>query len=155
MGCRPAILAITLLVGCAPNRPPVEPAPRDAMSVRASFGRTWDATVEYFARQNEAIRVMERASGFIATEKLSLRAQYDDTYVDCGTEGQLRLEPTHVTYNVLVRGDSSDSTLRVSARWELSRLKNPVECATRYRLEQGIEGQIKAAAESAIVRRRS
>jgi hypothetical protein len=125
------------------------------MPIRASFGRTWDAAVEYFAQKNEAIRVMERASGFIATEKLSLRDDYDDTYVDCGTEGQLRLEPTHVMYNVLVRGDSGGSTLRVTARWELFRLKNPVECATRYRLEQDIEGQIRAAAESAIVRRRS
>src|SRR3712207_1620493 len=98
------------VAACA-TMPAPPPPPRPATEVAAPFGRTWDAVIDEFAAQNIPIRTMERASGFIATEQLSV-PRSSEKYADCGTDVAVPLVPHRATYNVLVRGDSTRSSAK-------------------------------------------
>lgn len=137
----------TLLLGCYAYRPPAPPAPRDATQVNASIGRTWDAVIDIFAARNIPIRTIERVSGIIATEELSVGPE-GRRWADCGTNSRGRLRPDHAIYNVLVRGDSSTSTVNATVRWVGSTEKaGPIECSTTHIWEQDFEYDVKTRAE--------
>ncbi len=59
------------------------PAPRAATRVGATMGATWDAVIDLFAARNIPIRSIERVSGIIVTDILSVG---DDgpRWADCG-----------------------------------------------------------------------
>ncbi|HVE79041.1 MAG TPA: hypothetical protein VNA89_09285, partial [Gemmatimonadaceae bacterium] len=124
-------------------------APREPTPVAASFAKTWDAAIDAFAARNIPIRSVERASGFIAAEPAIAT---DDANADCGSSviGE-RLSPERAVYNVIVRGDSTRSTVRVTARWTAvygeGRDALVEECSTTGRWEAELEAQIKARAE--------
>ena len=141
---RPLLGSIVLLAGCASYTPPPPPAPRDATPVWASAGHTWDAVVEVFAARNIPIRTIERVSGLIVTDNLNVGPEGKE-WANCGNAG---LGPTHGTYNVLVRGDSTRSMVKATVRWSLyvSQAAD-TECSTTYEWEQGFEEQIKQLAE--------
>jgi hypothetical protein len=168
MRCRLALSALFLLAGCVSSKytPPEPPAPRNATSVNASQGRTWDAVIDVFADRNIPIRNMERVSGLIVTEELRI---FDtaSTFADCGRvplgygerpkrkkgEPQQKgrqLSPTRAAYNVLVRGDSSASTVKATVRWTGPGTVQTgmVECATKGVWEPVVEAEIKRRAES-------
>ena len=127
----------------------------------ASMGRTWDAVVNQFAARNIPIRTIEKASGLIVTDQLSIgREGY--RWADCGLTGggtsnyqkpplpvgssgpaPESLGPTHATYNVLVTGDSLESTVKATVRW----VYNRKECATNHSWERSLELQVKQTAE--------
>ena len=137
-----------LLVACSTKyASPVPPTPREATGVSASAGHTWDAVIEQFAARNIPIRTIERVSGLIVTDELSVGGE-GASWADCGRTAGLQGPPTHATYNVLVRGDSSTSTVKVTVRWSLylSPAGN-VECFTTNEWEQAFEGEVKARAE--------
>ena len=137
-----------LLVACSTKyASPVPPTPREATAVSASAGHTWDAVIEQFAARNIPIRTIERVSGLIVTGELSVGGE-GASWADCGRTAGAQGPPTHATYNVLVRGDSSTSTVKVTVRWSLylSPAGN-VECFTTNEWEQAFEGEVKARAE--------
>jgi hypothetical protein len=125
--------------------------------VAASFGKTWDAVVEIFAAKNMQIRTMDRSSGFIGAESVSVPSPREMPglvkLADCGSDpwyGAPR--PTEATYSVLVRGDSSRSTVKVSVRWTRTdthahQTPTQVECTTLGVWESDLEGQVKQRAE--------
>src|SRR6266705_3775805 len=113
-----ALIALTLaIVGCSVQAP-APPVPRAGVTqVAASFSKTWDAVIDDFASQNVPIKTIDRTSGLIVAERLSVARDAGDV-ADCGTDMMIgRLYPTSATYNVLVRGDSTKSTVRVTVRW--------------------------------------
>jgi hypothetical protein len=66
-----------------------------------------------------------------------------------------KLYPTSATFNVLVRGDSSKSTVRVTARWVRTGMARGLstetvseECGSTGVWESEFEGGIKTAAEA-------
>jgi hypothetical protein len=150
-----------LLISCTTYRPPPPPAPREATHVYASLGRTWDAVINEFAVRDIPIRAIEKASGLIVTDQLSVgREGY--RWADCGLTGggssdyqkpplpvgpsepaPESLGPTHATYNVLVRGDSLKSIVKATVRW----VHNRKECATNHGWERTLELQVKQNAE--------
>jgi hypothetical protein len=140
-----AILALfALLVGCvAPTPPP--PAPiRDAAVVATDFQHTWDAAIDHFAEGNIPIATIERASGILATSRLSVGRELARQFSDCGkNEWGAARYATSVVYNVLVRGDSSGSTVRVTASWSTP----DMECSTTGAWEAATEEAIQARAE--------
>ena len=151
----PLALALLAAVACAPPyQPPAPPVPRDATPVAAPFGATWDAVIDQFAANNIPVLTIDRASGFIATDELRAPAgQQRGELADCGEpRGLVRPdEPTHVRYNVLVRGDSSRATVKATAAW---RWVNPraimpeLDCSTSHAWERAFEAAVKARAES-------
>jgi hypothetical protein len=129
------------------------PAPQTRMTaptaVTASAGKAWDAVIDVFAEHNIPIRNMERVSGFITSDLLGTHAT-DVQYADCGSFMGKPWAPTDVIYNVVVRGDSSASTVRVTARWRggtgPANAPRP-DCTSNLSWESAFESRVKAIAE--------
>ncbi len=138
---------LVALIGCNQLTPPAPSTPRMPSPVTASFGRTWDAVIDEFADRNIPIRTIERASGLIATEQLTISYR-DTTDADCGRRGHYPpRSPTHAIYNVLVRGDSVQSTVKVTMRWMYIADKESLECSTRHRWEQAFQETVRLRAQ--------
>jgi hypothetical protein len=142
---RPLLGSIVLLAGCTtPSPPPPPPAPREAAPVSASAGQTWDAAIAVFAARSIPIRTIERASGLIVTDNLSLGPEAKDWAV-CSGAGP---GPNRGTYNVLVRGDSTSSIVKATVRWSVHVAQAAdIECASTHEWERGFEDQIRQQAE--------
>ncbi len=135
------------------------------------MGRTWDAVIDQFAERNIPIRTIERVSGLIVTDDLTVGT---DGYwwADCGritgvstvrrkkqsptaesndssrATNASHLGPTRATYNILVRGDSLESTVKATVRWTHVSEKAVVkECTTNHSWERGLEEEVKKGAE--------
>lgn len=148
-------LALVLGVACVPQAP-AAPTPHNAVEVSASFGKTWDALIDQFADRNIPIKTIERASGLIATDPLRVGESLLDA-ADCGKDWTgTKVYPTNVVYNALVRGDSSHSTIRITARWSRIGASREMgthgdvneECSSRAAWETEIENAVKTVAES-------
>jgi len=153
----PLPIAALVVVACMPT-PPAAPIVREPTPVAASFGRTWDAVIDAFAAANTPIRAIERVSGFIAAERMSMSdtplAQPHE-YADCGKTGSgLFIAPHSAVYNVVVRGDSAQSTVKMTTRWTasttrlLSSTPVPIECSTKGHYETQFENLVKGRAEA-------
>lgn len=135
-----------LALGCA-TLPPA-PSARADTQVNAPFGRTWEAVVDYFARASIPIKTIDRASGIIAAEAVSLPG-------DSGRFGvcknQLRrFDPEGASFNALVRGDSTQAVVRVTATWMAYGGGAPgIRCQTNDVWEREFEAAIKTKAEAA------
>jgi hypothetical protein len=141
--------SLLLLAACYKYQPPAPPQPRNATSVDATLGETWDAVIDLFATRNIPIRTIERVSGIIATEGLSVDSADGVTWADCGRFGDRQIPANNAIYNVLVRGDSATSTVRATVRWDRRSLKlGDVECTSNYVWERGLEQGVKDQAET-------
>lgn len=136
-----------MLSGCVVPAPPAPPTPRDAMAVGAGFGRTWDSAIDVFAERNIAIRTIDRASGLIVAEPMKVGS---GAYADCGrTMWDVEIPPTDATWNLLVRGDSTRSTVKATVRFASTSpaYGTSVVCSSRGTWETSLEERIKASAE--------
>lgn len=141
---------IPLLLACV-QPPQSAPLVRTGTTVQSSFTKTWDAVIDLFADRNIPIRTIDRSSGLIATDVLSATGA-DKTWADCGSAMQGIVVPDKATYNVLVRGDSSHSTVKVTVRWvgtasSLGPSYTPVDCVSRGVWETEFEQAVTKKAE--------
>jgi hypothetical protein len=143
------LVGLILLAGCARYSPPSPPTPRDATNVMASFGRTWDATLNEFADRNIPIRTIDRASGLVLTEQL-MASSDTKQFADCGRRGAEELPATQALYNVLVHGDSQRATVKITMQWTYVSAKVSRECSTLHRWERQTEDEIRQRAERAL-----
>ena len=145
---RPLAFAL-VCVACSSYQAPPPPAPRDATRVSASAGQTWDAVVDLFAVRNIPIRTIDRATGLVATDELSVGTE-GRQWADCGKLNSVLLGPDRATYSVLVRGDSATSSVKATVRWADSAAKpGVVRCSTSHAWEEGFEAAVKTQAERA------
>jgi len=143
---------LVLLPACHQYQPPPPAEPRDATSVSASMDETWDAVIDLFASRNIPIRTIERASGIIATEGLSVDSADGLKWADCGRVGPKSIPANNAIYNVLVRGDSANSSVRATVRWaRLSSKEGDLECASNYIWERRLEQEVQERAEAAHI----
>jgi hypothetical protein len=143
-------VALIAVAACGTGYLPPEPvAPRPLTTVNASFGRTWNATIDAFADDNIPIANMDRASGFISAQVLTLSSQQAFRFANCGTVlsgGQrLALAADRVTYNVVVRGDSATTTVKITSLFIDDSANAP--CVSRGEFEGASEAEIKRRAE--------
>lgn len=131
---------------CAGYQPPPSPTPRDGTDISAPFGRTWDSVIDEFADRNIPIATIERASGLVATEQLTVGHEAREE-ADCGQLNGRRLFPTHAIYNVLVRGDSARSSVKATMRWARVTNDGSETCTTLHRWEAALEDRVKQRAE--------
>jgi hypothetical protein len=126
-------------------------APRPAVSIAASVDQTWDSALDQLAERNIAIRSVERNSGFIATETIALPpfSIHPDAWADCGSFASFRFAPTVVDYTIFVRGDSTTSSMKTSARYRFVQLTGevPTDCVSNGALEKSFDASVKQRAE--------
>src|SRR5216683_1655699 len=105
------------VVACA-HGPTTQVTPRDATVVNASFERTWSAVIDVFAERNIPIATIDKTSGLIATRPAAVAAPQDTvrTWVDCGNAWGV-YKFAYAEYDVLVRGDSVRSTVKITVAW--------------------------------------
>lgn len=165
MRSRLATLCVTtlapLLSACAttPSRfEPSDPAPPPApIAIEASFERTWDAVIEYFAKAVISVETLDRVSGFIAATRAAIPhstiAEHDAALdlARCGIwRGNIddEIAPTTAKYNVLIRSMPDGRTsLLVTVRFLAVRYTRTYECESRRLFERGLEAAVKASAE--------
>jgi hypothetical protein len=153
LGIRVTALPALFVVGaCATTLtgPRIRQEPIPAATVHASFGRVWNAVIDIFADQNLPIRTIDRSSGFIATDDLRVAVEERTAlrWADCGMDSFGAIPAGHATYNVVVRGDSITSIVRVTVRWTgIANNRNPVECVSRGLWERDFEDEVKERAE--------
>ena len=139
------LVTVVLIAGCTPTMP-APPAPRTATPVSASFGKTWNAVVDQFAEQNIPIKTIDRASGLIVADPQ--RVSSGSGIADCGSNGMSALDPDEATWNVLVRGDSTSSTVKATVRFVITGLYGVMrECSTTGQWESAFEHRVKDIAE--------
>jgi hypothetical protein len=139
------------VIGCMMPVPPGPPTPHAAMDIAAPVAKTWDAVIDVFASKNIPIKTMDRSSGFIATEEMSVpfTPRTESPYADCGKKMGIAQPPTHANYNIRVKGDSTRSSVQVSVFWKDV---NPAagaatQCSSKGIWETEAEQEIKARAE--------
>jgi hypothetical protein len=112
-------VGLTVAACVPPQEPEVAAKPAD-LSIAAPFDRTWNAVVEHFAMNSIPIRTLDRSSGLIVTDDMRVPGKPTEQarWAVCSTGFGMKFGPTVGSYNVLIRGDSSKATVRVTARWE-------------------------------------
>lgn len=144
---RIALAALLLFLACT-SGPTLVPTPRAGTPVKASFGRTWSAAVDVVAERSATVRTIDRPSGLIIAGDIVL-GDSTSRWADCGHNSDGPFPPVRMTYNVVVRGDSTSSNIKINAFWA-STLLGPVgDCVSRGVWEAQIEAMVKAKAEGA------
>lgn len=146
-----------LAAGCAHNVYPSPAAPRGPTPVAASSGRTWDASIEEIADFNAPITQLQRESGYLNTDLVHAENTEADTLAECwrvkGAGRDSLVGPTHALYNIVVRGDSARSSVKVNARFTNVTYSSQgpivIGCVTRGVWERRTEAAIKERAEAA------
>lgn len=140
------IAGIVLLAACVP--PPSAPPPRPDTQVNASFSRVWDAVVDRFARSSVPVKTIDRSSGLIAAESMRINGDLS-SYGGCNVMGVRNAPPVGAGFNVLIHGDSTRSSIVVTADWiGVDGAGNRIGCVTTGKWEQEFEAAIKARAET-------
>jgi hypothetical protein len=127
------------------------------MPIAASFGKTWDAVIDVFAVKNIPIRTLERVSGLIAAEPLSVEGVAEGKehpWADCGSTvvhvKKFPVQPNSAFYNVRVKGDSTNSSVLVTVLWKHIPYGDlpSTTCNTKGIWETDVESEIKQMAEA-------
>jgi hypothetical protein len=157
-GRRAAIaLLFASIAGCISTVPPApQLAPRTATTVAAPFGKTWTAVVDVFADKNVGIRTIDRSSGLIVADPVTVSEEGRNSphsLADCGSTTfasvQTYNQPTSAIYNVRVRGDSTSSTVLVTLRYvgHKGTSTDVIDCASKGTWESAFETAAKVKAE--------
>jgi hypothetical protein len=104
--------------------------------------------VDYFARSSIPVKTIDRTSGLIAAEATQLAGD-NSSYARC-SNGIFSFAPVGASFNALIKGDSTQSTVRVTANWIRPTAPGSasVSCVTTDVWEKKFEAAIKAKAET-------
>ena len=124
------------------------PLPQADTVVNAPFASTWAAVLDWFARSSVPVKRMDRSSGFITAEATRLGGS-NRLYGNCNRMGIAIVPPDGATFYVVVEGDSTRSSVGVTADWIGHNSKGQrLSCVTSGQWEQEFESAIKARAEA-------
>jgi hypothetical protein len=146
------LFTVACLCGCTPPNP----APRPAIGptkVAAPFSKTWNAVVDILAERNIPVKTLDRASGFVAAEMTGVApGDIGKLASGCGGFWDAMANgggaPAGVArYNILVRGDSIASTVKVTAQFTELISGTTKQCATKGVFEAPFQEDVKARAE--------
>lgn len=138
--------ALLISVACSQAPPQTYPSPELA-TVDASFERTWSAVIDHFAEKAVPVRTIEKASGLIVAEQMTVATEYGRTIADCGTSAVgIPWDVLSASYNVRVHGDSLRSTVRVTAVFR-PEVASTFPCNSRGVYERDLMAFVKSRAE--------
>ncbi len=140
-------VAVAAASATAPGKHNVKTTANVAHGVDA----TWSAVIDVFADHGWSISNMEKASGLITTDWMSLGSE-EMKAVDCGSEGVSSIMATQVRFNVRVKGDDQASSVSVNAKFRQERrfdkTTSIIDCASTGLVEAGIQRAVQAGAAS-------
>src|ERR1035441_3364490 len=144
------LVAVTVAVSaCASG--PGKYALKNSRSYQKPYDQVWEDVVAWFAKNNVAIKTIEKVSGVIYAE----RASFDDTVADCGKPGLTLLQPVgrRASFNVFVNHASSEPTVTITTQFEEIRAfganRSTVACVSKGVLENLILSSISPSAAPA------
>lgn len=150
-----SVMLLALAGGCATTISTVPPAPeRSAQAVSASFDRTWDATIDVFANRNTPVATLDRSSGLIMAQPLTVSPLDARKWANCPVVetsfSRFDYIARRADFSVLVRPTEAGTTVRVSARWVGAAYGTEVamDCQSTGVWESEFERMIKSAAET-------
>jgi len=124
--CYAMIALVLVLTGC--GRAPRPTVFTNSQTHSNDFDAVWSALIETFADNSWPIDTIEKASGLITTDWLSIPAgplatRYEEAeaLADCGTEGGLISVPQYagkMKFNVFVKTVAAGTELRVTCTFQ-------------------------------------
>jgi hypothetical protein len=92
------------------------PTVKNSRSYQKPYDQVWANVVAWFAKNNVAIKAIDRAGGSIYAEG----ASFDNTVADCGKPGPGLLQPVgrRASFNVFVNHVGSEPTVTVTTQFE-------------------------------------
>jgi hypothetical protein len=125
--------------------------------VAAPFAKTWTAVVDVFADKNIGIRTIDRSSGLVVADPVTVASEdnkHTHSLADCGEVKMGTLatfnQPASAVYNVRVRGDSITSTVLVTIHYTGHQGGSTItlDCSSTGAWEASFETAAKAKAET-------
>ena len=112
-----------------------------------SFDDAWAGVLDYFTRHSIPIKTIEKVSGVVYAERISVGSADLDPFADCGTYGLYTPQKSTIGLNVFVREDQP-IVIRVNATFSLllrfDTLFQEWTCSSRGVLEQQILDHVEA-----------
>jgi uncharacterized lipoprotein len=140
-----ALLLVILTSGCA-TAPVQRHFDRTTHLQDVEFDQAWNAIIDLFGERNWTIANMERASGFINSDWMTVPPNSD--YLDCGSPGMMVDSQHQGRFNVIVRDEPGRPVgVTINSTWRASRRlgSNPpsiVECFSTGVLERQLHRQL-------------
>lgn len=115
-------------------------------SVRTTYAHAWEAVIDLFSERNWAILNMERDSGLITTDWMSLGNEAA-TYADCGSPGLATVRETTVRFNVRVKEIDDATSVAVNASFRQLRTFDgnslTIDCTSKGTVEALIHDEVE------------
>lgn len=153
--------AIMGLLGCASLARPLPG--RKPTNVYASFGKTWSATMDYFAQSGRSVDTTDRSSGIIRADATTMPRDKShlglcgNSHVESYWGGEhggwhltrvYEVPPVGAPFIAVVRGDSTRATVSVTSQWmDLEGKKINCSTSSKTSWEQQSEATIQTRAE--------
>ena len=149
-----AVFITALAVACTPPAPTYTPTPE---SIAAPINQTWNAVIDLLSEENIPAKTLDKSSGYVMAEITGVSHSDEEKYADCGSGllSALALQgggEMISRYNILVRGDSSSSNVKVTATFVSGGVEgasSPKKCATKGVFEKEFQSAVKQRAEAA------
>lgn len=143
-----AVLA-SVVAAAASASAPGRHSVNSTATIPASYDATWNALIDLFAERNWAIQNLDRSSGLITTDWMTI----DEKYADCGGSGLATVQGTGVRFNVRVKNDDSRSSdVSVNATFRQTRSfdgrTGVVDCVSNGTVEAFVHRAVDARALS-------
>ena len=133
-----------LLTGCA-TAPKVHEFQK-TWTVPSTYDKAWSATVQLFAENGWPITTIEKDSGIIVSDWVSLGTQ--SGHADCGSAGLAIVQRREAKFNVFIQESDSGPVLTVNTNFrELRSFDNQsfyADCTSTGSLEAHLHSQILA-----------
>jgi uncharacterized lipoprotein len=134
--------------------PPVTVAPAP---IKAGFNQTWNSVVDILSEKNIPVKTLDKSSGYVMAEITGVSVGSEKGFADCGhtTMASLLLGGGEIgtviaRYNILVRGDSAASQVKVTATFVMDNKGHQTTCSSLGTFESQFQGDVKARAETTI-----
>lgn len=151
---RKIVIALSVVaIGCG-GTPQTAVAPQ-AAPIQASREKTWNAVIDVLAERNISVKTLDKASGFVSAEGAVVSSSDIAQLTTCGgfMEAMADMNGAHngvARYNILVRGDSAASSVKVTAQFTKGTGGgNAKNCDSNGKFEAGLQSAIKSHAEGA------
>jgi hypothetical protein len=144
---RPPVLAVAIAIAAC--TPPVAVAPNPASPISAGFSKTWNAVIDVLAEDNVPVKTLDRSSGFVVAELATMSLDDLKKFTSCGGMMDMLVHSEGfgvANYNILVRGDSTASTVKVTARFT----HGDGVCQSTNVFESGFQSAVKSRAETGV-----